>query len=127
MKKNFLNKFKTPKFFLFYGILNAFFTIISLQISLIFLNIVLSTFISQTINFSLGLYFYGKRVFKVKELSILIIGKYFKLSIFLWLSNWIGIRLLYSLGLSSNLAALIMVIPIATISYFLQKNYVFKN
>ena len=127
MKKIFLNKFKTPKFFLFYGILNAFITIISLQISLIFLNIVFSTFISQAINFSLGLYFYGKRVFKIKKLSILIIGKYFKLSIFLWISNWIGIRLLYSSGISSNLAALIMTIPVASISYFLQKNYVFKN
>ena len=120
-------KIKKHQLFLFFGILNASITMIALQIFLLILSIYLATLLSQLINYSLGLFFYGKAVFKVKKLSIKVAIRYLFLSIFLWLINFFGITIIVNQGLLENLAAILMALPIALISYFIQKKLVFKN
>tara|TARA_S200000501_G_scaffold376697_1_gene432421 strand:- start:1212 stop:1622 length:411 start_codon:yes stop_codon:yes gene_type:complete len=125
--RSFIRKNKTPKLFIFFGLINVFFTITTLQISLIFLNVWISTFISQAVNLILGLNFYGKKVFKLKRIAGTTIFYYCCLSFFIWITNWLGIELVSSYVRSSNLSALILAIPIASFSYFCQKKYIFKT
>ena len=100
---------------------------LALQILLLILSIYLATLLSQVINYSLGLFLYGKAVFKVKKLSIKVAIRYLLLSIFLWLINFLGISYIVKIGLLENLAAFLMALPIALISYIIQKKIVFKN
>ena len=122
-----VKKIKKHEMFLFFGILNASITMLALQILLLILSIYLATLLSQVINYSLGLFLYGKAVFKVKKLSIKVAIRYLLLSIFLWLINFLGISYIVKIGLLENLAAFLMALPIALISYIIQKKIVFKN
>ena len=111
--------------FLIYGLLNVLSTNLLLQISLLFLPIVFSTFISQIFNLNLGFYLYGLKVFKVKFLSKKIYMRYLFFHLLIWLLNWYLINIIYSYNVSKNLAALFVLPFLALISFVYQKNIVF--
>lgn len=121
-----LNKRKIK--FLLIGIANVFITNFSLQLFLLNFSISVSTFISQHINIFLGLNLYGKYVFKVKKLSKKNTIRYFLVAYILWIANWLSIDWIYtSFEFSKNLSALFVLPLLATISYFLQKLFIFKD
>ena len=113
--------------FLFYGIINVAVTNVCLQILLFFYSPIKATLISQTLNFFIGYYFYGTKVFLNKNWRLKILLKYLILVIFLWNLNWLLIELFHSFGLSKNLASIIIVPLLALLSYLSQKYIVFRN
>ena len=122
-----INIFKEIKYrFIFFGIFNVFLSNIILQILLLNVSSVKATFVSQMVNFFLGYYLYGKRVFRVKKLKIRIFLKYFILVMFLWNTNWKLIEYFHSFGISKNIGSLVIVPFLALISYFTQKYIIFK-
>lgn len=124
LNKNYLKKNK--KFlFIFYGIINAFFTNIILQITLFLFPIILSTFISQIFNLNFGYYLYGKKVFQVKYLRKKQYLKYLISNFIIWNINWILIISLNSYNISKNIAALIVIPFLALISFMYQKYFIF--
>tara|TARA_Y100000739_G_C20573082_1_gene448788 strand:- start:174 stop:554 length:381 start_codon:yes stop_codon:yes gene_type:complete len=112
--------------FAFFGLINVFMSNIILQILLFNTSSVKATFVSQMVNFLLGYYLYGKKVFNVRKLKIIIFIKYLILVILLWNINWILIEYFHSFGISKNIASLVIVPFLALISYVSQKNVVFK-
>ncbi len=112
--------------FLFYGLFNVFISNLVLQILLLFISSIKATFCSQMVNFFLGYYLYGKKVFKFKRLRIENIFKYFILVIFLWNINWILIEYFHSFGISKNIVSLVIIPFLALTSYIMQKYIVFK-
>ena len=123
-----LNILKATKYkFIFFGSINIFLSNIILQTLLLHISTVKATFISQMFNYLFGYYFYGKRVFKVRELRKGIFLKYMILVIFLWNINWFLIEYFHSFGISKNIVSLVIVPFLALISYLTQKYFVFKN
>ena len=112
--------------FLFFGFINVVLSNLILQVLLLFISPFKATFLSQTVNFLLGYYLYSRKVFKIKKLMIKFLFKYFILVILLWNINWILIEYFYSLGISKNFFALVLVPFLALISYISQKYVVFK-
>ncbi len=111
------------KNFFILGSINFLITHLLLQISLLFLPIWLSTFISQFNNFILGFFMYGKLVFKKKRLTNKIAFKYLLIAIISWILNTLLIYLIsYFTGLKEGYAA-ITVIPIIIIYSFLSQKY----
>ena len=123
-KKNFKN---TKNRFIFFGIFNTFISNLILQILLFFVSSVKATFVSQMVNFFLGYYLYGKKVFGLRILKNEFFWKYLILVIFLWNINWITIDFFNSFGISKNLVSLVIVPFLALISYLSQKYIVFKS
>ena len=117
----------TKNRFIFFGIFNAFITNLILQILLFFVSSVRATFVSQMVNFFLGYYLYGKKVFGLRILKSQFFWKYLILVIFLWNINWISIEFFNSFGISKNLVSLVIVPFLALISYVSQKYIVFKS
>ena len=123
-----LNILKETKYkFIFFGSINIFISNIILQILLLYISTLKATFISQMFNYLFGFYFYGKRVFKVRELRKGIFFKYTVLVIFLWNINWFLIEHFHSFGISKNIVSLVIVPFLALISYLTQKYFIFKN
>lgn len=112
--------------FAFFGLINVLLSNIILQILLFNTSSVKATFVSQMVNFFLGYYLYGKKVFIVRNLKIIVFIKYLILVIILWNMNWILIEYFHSFGISKNIASLVIVPFLALISYVSQKNVVFK-
>ena len=94
--------------FIFFGSINIFVSNIILQTLLLYISTVKATFISQMFNYLFGYYFYGKRVFKVRELRKGIFLKYMILVIFLWNINWFLIEYFHSFGISKILYLLLL-------------------
>ncbi|WP_041710636.1 GtrA family protein [Prochlorococcus marinus] len=117
---------KQKRLFLVFGFLNFLITNAVLQISLFFTPILFSTILSQIINFIIGYYLYGKKVFKLNKLTNLVFRKYFALAFILWILNFVFIRLLFYFGVNKNISALVVIPLLVLISYFFQKRYVFK-
>ena len=113
------------KLFIFFGVLNVFFTNIILQITLTFFSIVVATFLSQLFNLNFGYYIYGKKVFKVNKLKKSYFINYLILNIFLWNINWCIISFLTIFNISKNISALALVPFLALLSYLYQKYVVF--
>ena len=113
------------KLFIFFGVLNVFFTNIILQITLTFFSTFLATFLSQLFNLNFGFYIYGKKVFKVNKLKKSYFINYFLLNIFLWNINWCIISFLTIFNISKNISALALVPFLALLSYLYQKYVVF--
>ena len=111
--------------FIFFGILNTFFTNFLLQILLFFFPIIISTFISQIFNLNFGYYLYGKKVFQVKYLRKRQYLKYLISNFIIWNINWILISSLNSYNISKNIAALIVIPFLALISFMYQKYFIF--
>jgi len=113
--------------FIFYGVINVLFTNILLQFLLLLIPTIYAALLSQIFNFLFGLYFYGKKVFKVFSLTNKHLLKYFLLNILVWNLNWIFIEEISAFGISKNLVSLIIILPLAFLSYIIQKYFVFRN
>ena len=98
---------------------------ILLQILLIFIDVSKATLLAQLIGMIIGFFVYGKFVFKNKELSLVKLIKYSFTTLFIWIVNWNGILLFISLGFNKNIAALLLIPFLASLSYFIQKKRVF--
>ena len=110
------------------GFFNFLITNLILQLFLIFSPVVIATFIGQLVNLVLGYILFGRFIFKENLKNKKYILKYCLVAFFSWQINRFCIIFLfnfYSLGI--NIAALIMIIPLATFSYILQKYYVFRD
>ena len=111
--------------FLIFGLFNVILTNLILQILLIFLQISIATFISQTVSMFFGFFLYGKYVFRNSSLTINKLLKYISSTLFIWILNWSGIYLLFISGIKKNIAALFLIPFLAFISYLIQKKKVF--
>tara|TARA_A100001388_G_scaffold102560_1_gene74756 strand:- start:1529 stop:1945 length:417 start_codon:yes stop_codon:yes gene_type:complete len=126
----FLNKYRfngKKRLFLFLGIINFLITNFFLHMALLFFPILFSTILSQTINFLLGFYLYGKKVFKIKKLTRRNLRNYLFLALSILNINFFSILLLSSIGINKNLAAIYVVPFLVIISYFVQNNLIFSK
>ena len=113
------------RLFLFYGIANFLITNTVLQLLLLVIPIFLATIVSQITNLVIGFYLYGKKVFKFNNLTYVQLCKYILLAFFIWILNFLSIRLLYESGINKNLAAIFNIPFLVLISYFFQKKFIF--
>ena len=98
------------RLFLIFGIFNFLITNIFLQISLLIMPTFLATVLSQIINFLIGYYLYGKKVFKIKNLNNYVFKKFLLLAIFLWLLNFGFIQTFFYYGYNKNLTAILFIL-----------------
>ena len=117
---------RTKRLFLIFGIINFLITNIILQISLLFSPTLFATVLSQLVNFLIGYYLYGKKVFNVSRLNSFIFKKYFILSLILWLLNFGFIELFFYYGMNKNLSAIIIIPFLVSFSYLSQKYLIFR-
>ena len=113
--------------FLGYGALNVLATNVALQGLLLVMGTGLATFLSQLLNVGLGFVLYGKRVFRVERLQKRSALSYALMALILWWCNWAGIDWLAGLGLTRNLAALMLIPVLAALSYAVQKLVIFRQ
>ena len=113
------------RLFLFYGIANFIITNSLLHLLLLVIPILLATIASQITNLIIGFYLYGKKVFKVKNLTYQEFSKYILLASFNWFLNYVSIRLMYENGINKNLAAIFTIPFLVLISYSFQRKYIF--
>ena len=126
----FIKKYRSngkKRLFIILGIINFFITNFFLHLALIFFPIFISTILSQTINFLLGFYLYGKKVFQIKKLTRYNLINYFFLALFILIINFFSISYLHSIGINKNLAAIYVVPFLAIISYFVQNKFIFSK
>ena len=117
---------KTKRLFLVFGVINFLITNIILQILLLFLPTLFATVFSQSVNFLIGYYLYGKKVFNIAKLNSSIFRKYSILSVILWLLNFGFIQLFFYYGMNKNLSAIIIIPFLVSLSYLSQKYLIFK-
>tara|TARA_Y100000589_G_C27192781_1_gene645481 strand:- start:1336 stop:1737 length:402 start_codon:yes stop_codon:yes gene_type:complete len=130
-KKNISKLFNTifgikQKKFILNAIAVWFISQIVLHTLLIVLNIGIATVTSSLIYIFIGFKFYGENVFDMKKYSNFVFIKFFILTIFLWFGNFFGIHFFNSIFNNKNFSAILMVPILAIISFFVQKNFVFK-
>ena len=113
------------RLFLFYGITNFLVTNSILHLLLLVLPIFLATIVSQITNLLIGFYLYGKKVFKMNNLTHKELRKYILLASFIWAMNFMSIRFMYEYGMNKNLAAILIIPFLVLISYTFQKKYIF--
>ena len=113
------------RLFLFYGIANFLITNSVLHLLLLVIPIFLATIISQITNLVIGFYLYGKKVFKMNNLTYKELRKYILLASFIWILNYASIRFMYDIGINKNLAAIFNIPFLVLISYSFQKRYIF--
>ena len=113
------------RLFLFYGITNFLITNLVLHLLLLVIPIFLATIASQITNLIIGFYLYGKKVFKMKNLTYQEFTKYILLASFNWTLNYVSIRFMYENGINKNLAAIITIPFLVLISYSFQRKYIF--
>ena len=100
---------------------------IILHVFLLFLSIPISVFLSNISSVPLRYYFYGKNVFGLDNSNFQTILKFIFSSILLWIINTSSISFIVNFGFNKNISALITIPFVASISYFMQKYYVFKK
>ena len=113
------------RLFLFYGFANFLITNSILHLLLLFIPIFLATIVSQITNLVIGFYLYGKKVFKMNNLTYKELIRYIFLASLIWILNYISIRFMYENGIHKNLAAILTLPFLVLISYFFQKKYIF--
>ena len=113
------------RLFLLYGITNFLITNSVLHLLLLVIPIFLATIASQITNLIIGFYLYGKKVFKMKNLTYQEFSKYVLLVSLNWTLNYISIRFMYENGINKNLAAIITIPFLVLISYSFQRKYIF--
>ena len=92
------------------------------------ISVGLATLLSQFFNGIFGFAIYGKIVFNAHGMHTDCSGlRYLALMGLLWLCNWAGIELLKAANVSANASGLLMIAPLAGISYITQKNWVFRQ
>ena len=119
-------RIKKKTLFLILGLINVLLTNLMIQIFLLFIPTIIATFVGQLFNFLFGFYFYGKKVFKVKKLNKNHLTKYIFLNVIIWNINWTLITYISSFWDQKNIIAFLIILPLALVSYCLQKYYVFK-
>ena len=100
---------------------------IILHITLLFLPIPISVFISDFFAVPLRYYFYGKNVFNLKNPDFNTALKFIVFSFSIWFLNTLGTSIIHHFGINKNISAVFMIPFLASISFLLQKNYVFKK
>ena len=115
----------SKKRFLVVGSFNTLVTNAFLQLLLLVTNISLATFISQLISMVIGFYLHGKFVFGNSKFSFSKFLKYFLFAFLIWILNWSGIFIMSNYGINKNIAALVLIPFLASISYLIQKNKIF--
>ena len=115
------------RLFLFYGIINFLITNLVLHLLLLVIPIFLATIASQITNLIIGFYLYGKKVFKMKNLTYQEFRKYILLASFNWTLNYVSIRFMYENGINKNLAAIFTIPFLVLISYSFQRKYIFNK
>ena len=113
------------RLFLLYGIANFLITNSVLHLLLLVIPIFLATIASQITNLIIGFYLYGKKVFKMKNLTYKEFRKYILLASFNWTLNYVSIRFMYENGINKNLAAIFTIPFLVLISYCFQRKYIF--
>ena len=113
------------RLFLLYGIANFLITNSVLHLLLLVIPIFLATIASQIANLIIGFYLYGKKVFKMKNLTYQEFSKYILLASFNWTLNYVSIRFMYENGINKNLAAIFTIPFLVLISYSFQRRYIF--
>ena len=113
------------RLFLFYGITNFLIAHSVLHLLLLVIPIFLATIASQITNLIIGFYLYGKKVFKMKDLTYKEFSKYILLALFNWTMNYISIRFMYDNGIQKNLAAIFTIPFLILISFSFQRKYIF--
>ena len=113
------------RLFLLYGITNFLITNSVLHLLLFLMPIILATIASQITNLIIGFYLYGKKVFKMKNLTYQEFSKYILLASFNWTLNYVSIRFMYENGINKNLAAIFTIPFLVLISYSFQRRYIF--
>ena len=113
------------RLFLFYGITNFLITNLVLHLLLLVIPIFLATIASQITNLIIGFYLYGKKVFKMQNLTYQEFRKYILLASFNWTLNYVSIRFMYENGINKNLAAIFTIPFLVLISYSFQRKYIF--
>ena len=120
-----LSSLGRKRLFLLYGITNFLITNSVLHLLLLVIPIFLATIASQIINLIIGFYLYGKKVFKIKNLTYQEFSKYVLLASFNWTLNYVSIRIMYENGINKNLAAIFTIPFLVLISYSFQRRYIF--
>ncbi len=115
----------SKRLFLFFGIANFLITNLVLHLSLLVTPIFFATIASQITNLIIGFYLYGKKVFKMKNLTYKEFNKYILLASFNWILNYVSIRFMYENGINKNLAAIFTIPFLVLISYSFQRKYIF--
>jgi len=123
MNKPIILKSKSFIKFIIFGALITFLSNFTLLFMLLILPLGISTFISQILHAYLGYLANKYGVFKRKGKPI----AYIFLVLASWLIQWILIKSITSLGLSSSLAVLIAIPFLATFSFINQKYFIFKK
>ena len=113
------------RLFLLYGITNFLVTNSILHLLLLVLPIFLATIFSQITNLLIGFYLYGKKVFKMNNLTHKEFRKYIFLASFIWVMNFVSIRFMHENGIHKNLAAIFTIPFLVLISYTFQRKYIF--
>ena len=96
-----------------------------LHLLLLVIPIYLATIVSQISNLIIGFYLYGKKVFKMNNLTYKELSKYLLLASFNWILNYVSIRLMYENGINKNLAAIFTIPFLILFSYSFQRKYIF--
>jgi hypothetical protein len=91
------------------------------------LSVILATFCAQVFNAAFGYISYGKIAFRSSLRSASLMGRYMLLAILLWMINWAGIQLFVHFGMVKSLGALLMIFPLALLSYIIQSNWIFNR
>ena len=119
-------KFGLKRRFGIAGLIVAILTNLVLFLSLTFFSPLISTFLSQITNASVGFLIYSKNVF-FKEISLKrFFTKYIICSIIVWNSNYFIIKFLSDYNTNIYFAALIAIPFVALLSFVIQKYFVFK-
>lgn len=85
-----------------------------------------ATLISQMSNALFGYFLYSRYTFcNISYRKQQASARYTVMFLALWISNWAGIHSLTMFGISNSIAALLMIAPLACISYLTQKSWVF--
>ena len=114
------------RLFLIFGIFNFLITNFILQVSLLLIPTYLATILSQIVNLLIGYHIYGKKVFKINNLNKIFFKKYLLLALILWMFNFVLIQSFFYFGVNKNISAILIIPLLVVISYYFQRNFVFK-
>ena len=89
--------------------------------------VAISTLATQILNGLFGYLTYGKYAFRASIRDPRSAARYSALAGLLWIENWSGIRALHSLGTPKSLGAIVMILPLAAMSYIVQRKWVFRK
>ena len=89
--------------------------------------VVISTLATQIFNGLFGYLTYGKYAFRASVLDMDSATRYSALTGLLWIVNWSGISALQSLDAPKSIGAIAMILPLASLSYIIQRKWVFRR